>query len=136
MMTVVQRRRRGDPDGRLTQPDEDGRQHLVVYESRSYGSGTELPGTRPFAAGSGPCAQKVGRAVLYLWPAEGWVRGTVARCRSLTAGPAPESRMWCGMAQYGCTVTSALGSAVTPSRPNAASHGPTDRWGLLVRSAR
>ena len=32
--------------------------------------------------------------------------------------------------------TSALGSVVTPSRLDAASHGPAGRWVLLVRSAR
>ena len=63
-------------------------------------------------------AALVGRAaVLYLWPAEGWLRGTVARS-SRAAG-------FSQVVRYGRT--SALGSAVTPSRPDTALHGPTGR---------
>ena len=71
-------------------------------------------------------AALVGRAVLYQWPTEGWVRGTVAR-RSRAAG-------FSHVVRYGRT--SALGSVVTPSLLDAASHGPAGRWVLLVRSAR
>ena len=68
-------------------------------------------------------AALVGPAVLYLWPAEGWVRGTVAH-RSRAAG-------FLRLVRYGST--SALGSDVTPSRRrlDAASHGPT-RIGLAL----
>ena len=48
-------------------------------------------------------AALAGKAVLYLWPAEGWVRGTVAR-RSRPP-------------RFSHVMRSALGSAVTPSTP-------------------
>ena len=50
---------------------------------------------RAWAALVGP-----GRAVLYRWPMEGWVRG---RCRSCGRGSAaglPGSRTWCGTAAH------------------------------------
>ena len=67
----------------------------------------------------------IGQAVLYRWPVDGWVRGTVA-ARSRTAG-------FSHVVRYGRT--SALGSAVVPSLLDAASHGPAGRWVLLRRVA-
>ena len=63
-------------------------------------------------------AALVGRAVLYQWPTEGWVRRTVTR-RSRAAG-------------FSHVVRYALGSAVTPSESrldgvDAASHAGPDR---------
>jgi len=68
-------------------------------------------------------AALVGQAVLYRWPDEGWVRGTVAR-RSRAAG-------FTHVVRYGRT--SALGAAETPSLLDLASHGPAGRWVLLRR---
>ncbi len=68
----------------------------------------------------------VGQTVLYRWPGDGWVRGTVTG-RSRTAG-------FSHVVRYGRT--SALGSAVVPSLLDAASHGPAGRWVLLRRVAR
>ena len=68
-------------------------------------------------------AALIGQAVLYRWPAEGWVRGTVAR-RSRAAG-------FTHVVRYGRT--SPLGSAETPSLLDGASHGPAGRWVLLRR---
>ena len=65
-------------------------------------------------------------AVLYRWPVDGWVRGTVA-ARSRAAG-------FSHVVRYGRA--SALGSAVAPSLLDAASHGPAGRWVLLRRVAR
>ena len=62
--------------------------------------------------------------VLYRWPMEGWVRGTVTR-RTRAAG-------FTHVVRYGRT--SALGSAETASRLDGASHGPTGRWVLLRRA--
>ena len=59
----------------------------------------------------------------YRWPAEGWVRGTVAR-RTRAAG-------FTHVVRYGRT--SALGSEETPSLLDGASHGPAGRWVLLQR---
>jgi hypothetical protein len=67
----------------------------------------------------------VGQVVLYHWPVEGWVRGTVA-ARSRAAG-------FSHVVRYGRA--SALGSAVVPSLLDAASHGPAGRWVLLRRVA-
>jgi hypothetical protein len=66
-------------------------------------------------------AALVGQVVLYRWPVEGWVRGTVAG-RSQAAG-------FSHVVLYGRT--SALGSAVVPLLLDAASHGPAGRWVLL-----
>ena len=63
----------------------------------------------------------VGQAVLYRWPVDGWVRGTVTG-RSRTAG-------FSHVVRYGST--SAIGSAAVPSLLDAASHGPAGRWVLL-----
>ena len=68
----------------------------------------------------------VGKAVLYRWPVEGWVCGTVAR-RSRTVG-------FSHVVRYGRA--SALGSVVVPSLLDTASHGPDGRWVLLVRLSR
>ncbi len=65
----------------------------------------------------------VGQVVLYRWPVEGWVRGTVA-ARSRAAG-------FSHVVRYGRA--SALGSAVVPSLLDAASHGPAGRWARLLR---
>jgi hypothetical protein len=67
----------------------------------------------------------VGQVVLYHWPVEGWVRGTVA-ARSRAAG-------FSHVVRYGRA--SALGSAVVPSLLDSASHGPAGRWVLLRRVA-
>jgi hypothetical protein len=67
----------------------------------------------------------VGQTVLYRWPVEGWVRGTVAG-RSRAAG-------FSHVLRYGRTSESALGSAAVPSLLDAASHGPAGRWVLLWR---
>jgi hypothetical protein len=71
-------------------------------------------------------AALVGQAVLYWWPSDGWVRGTVARS-SRAAG-------FSHVVRYGRS--SALGVSETPSLLDAASHGPTGRWMLLRRSSR
>ena len=68
-------------------------------------------------------AALIGKAVLYRWPTEGWVRGTVAR-RSRAAG-------FTHVVRYGRT--SPLGSAETPSLLDGASHGSAGRWVLLRR---
>ena len=68
----------------------------------------------------------VGKTVLYRWPVEGWVRGTVAH-RSRTVG-------FSHVVRYGRG--SALGSAVVPSLLDAASHGPGGLWVLLLRLPR
>jgi hypothetical protein len=70
-------------------------------------------------------AALVGQAVLYRWPVEGWVRGTVAG-RSRAAG-------FSHVVRYGRT--SALGAAAVHSLLDAASHGPAGRWVLLRRVA-
>ena len=86
--------------------------HFLVIYGNPIAAPSEVP------AG----AALVGRAVLYQWPTEGWVRGTVARrCRA--AG-------FSHVVRYGRT--SPLGSVVTPSLLYAASHGPIGRWVLLV----
>ncbi len=68
-------------------------------------------------------AALVGRQLLYRWPADGWVRGTVQR-RSRVAG-------FSHVVRYGAR--SALGAAVVDSHLDAASHGPLGRWVLLCR---
>ncbi len=65
----------------------------------------------------------VGQAVLYRWPVDGWIRGTVAG-RSRKTG-------FSHVVRYGRI--SALGSATKPSLLDAASHGPTGLWVLLHR---
>jgi hypothetical protein len=66
------------------------------------------------------------QAVLYRWPVEGWVRGTVTG-RSRAAG-------FSHVVRYGRT--SALGAGMVPSLLEAASHGPAGRWVLLRRAVR
>ena len=63
-------------------------------------------------------AALIGQAVLYRWPTEGWVRGTVARS-TRAAG-------FTHVVRYGRT--SALGSVEIPSLLDGASHGPAGRW--------
>ena len=63
----------------------------------------------------------VGRPVMFRWPTEGWVRGTVVR-RSRAAG-------FSHVVRYG--PRSALGAAIVASLLDAASHGPAGRWALL-----
>jgi len=74
----------------------------------------------------------VGQAVLYRWPMEGWVRGTVTGRSSAAAG-------FSHVVRYGRT--SALGPGVVPSLLDEAfeSHGPqaAGRWpGFRVRLLR
>ena len=70
-------------------------------------------------------AALVGARVLYRWPTEGWVPGTVARV-SRTPG-------FSHVIRYGRA--SALGAAVVASLLDPASHGPHGRWVLLRPSA-
>jgi hypothetical protein len=65
----------------------------------------------------------VGQTVLYRWPVDSWVRGTVAG-RSRTPG-------FSHVVRYGRT--SALGSVMVPLLLDAASHDPTGRWVLFRR---
>jgi hypothetical protein len=65
----------------------------------------------------------VGRQLMYKWPADGWVRGTVLR-RSRVAG-------FSHVVRYGAQ--SALGAAVVDSLLDADSHGPGGQWVLLGR---
>jgi hypothetical protein len=69
----------------------------------------------------------VGQAVLYRWPVEGWVRGTVTG-RSRAAGFSHVVR------SLRCGRTSALGAGVVASLLDAASPGPAGRWVLLRRA--
>lgn len=68
----------------------------------------------------------IGARVLYWWPADGWVPGTVTRVSS-TPG-------FSHVIRYGRA--SALGPAVVTSLLDAASHGPQGRWVLLSRGVR
>ena len=76
---------------------------------------------------SGPAL--VGRPVLFHWPDEGWVRGRVVRV----------SRP--GVAGFSHVVhsrdgpQSPLGALAVVSLLDAASHGPTGRWVLLLSAA-
>ena len=72
---------------------------------------------------SGPAL--VGRAVLFRWQTEGWLRGTVAR-RSRAA-------VFSHVVRYG--PRSALGAAVVESLLDAASHGPGGRCSSRPASA-
>ena len=65
----------------------------------------------------------IGRTVLVRWPDEGWVRGKVARI-SHAAG-------FSHVVAYG--PQSALGSLEVVFLLDAASHGPSGRWVLLLR---
>jgi hypothetical protein len=65
----------------------------------------------------------VGRTVLFRWPTEGWVGGTVGR-RSRAAG-------FSHLRLVRHRPRSALGAAVVASLLDAASHGPAGRWVLL-----
>ncbi len=67
----------------------------------------------------------VGQTVLYRWPVDVWVRGTVT-ARSWATG-------FSHVVRYGRA--SALGSAVVPSLLDAASHGQAARWVLFCRVA-
>jgi len=83
-------------------------------------------GWRLAAAAEVPAeAALIGQAVLYHWPDDGWVRGTIAR-RTRATG-------FSHVVRYGRA--SALGSAEAPSLLDAASYGPAGRW-LLLRRAR
>ena len=66
----------------------------------------------------------VGAAVLYRWPVEGWVLGSVTK-PSRAAG-------FSHVVRYGRT--SALGAVEAASLLDAASHGPAGRW-ILLRAA-
>ncbi len=68
-----------------------------------------------------------GQAVLYHWPVDGWVRGTVAG-HSRTVG-------FSHVVRYGRISTLRLWSAtrMVPSLLDATSHGPAGRWVLLKR---
>ncbi len=98
--------------------------------ARPSGPGTSAPRvTRWFPARSSSeglaGTALVGQAVLYRWPVDGWVRGTVA-ARSRAAG-------FSHVVRNGRTC--ALGSVVVHSLLDAASHGPAGRWVLLRRVA-
>ena len=67
----------------------------------------------------------VGRSVLFYWPTDGWVRGTVAR-RSRTAGHSHVVRY---------DRRSALGAVVADSLLDAASHGPGGAVGAALPCA-
>ena len=63
----------------------------------------------------------LGRTLLYYWPGDGWVRGTVVR-RSRAHG-------FSHVVRYG--PPSALGAAIVFSLLDVVSHGPAGRWVLL-----
>ena len=67
----------------------------------------------------------VGRSVLFRQPDEGWVRGKVARI-SRAAGFS-RAVAYCPQSE------SALGSLGAVSLLDAAPHGPSGRWVLLLR---
>ena len=77
-------------------------------------------------AGTALVGQAAG--MLYLWPAYGWVRGTVAR-RSLSRAAG-----FSHVVRY--IPASALGSVEAPSLLDASSHGPAGRWVLLRHTTR
>ena len=70
---------------------------------------------------SGPAL--LGRQVLFLWPTDGWVRGTVVRLS--------RARGFSHVVRYG--PQSVLGSLEVVSLLDAESSGPAGRWLLLVR---
>ena len=80
-------------------------------------AGLRLP--TPAEMTTGPAL--LGRTVLYYWPGDGWVRGTVVR-RSRAQGLSDVVR-------YG--PWSALRSAIVDSLLDACSHGPAGHWVLL-----
>ena len=67
-----------------------------------------------------------GARVLYLWPAEGWQLGRVARLCSREG--------FSHVVAYGRS--SALGAVVVDTLLDAASHGPQGRWRLLLKAGR
>ena len=66
----------------------------------------------------------VGRSILYLWPAHGWVQGRVARI-SRASG-------FSHVVRY--ARASALGSVEAASLLDTPSHGPAGRWVMLCRA--
>ena len=66
----------------------------------------------------------VGRSILYLWPAHGWVQGRVARI-SRASGFSHVVRYARG---------SALGSVEAASLLDTPVHGPAGRWVMLCRA--
>ena len=103
-------------------PPRDGQPALVKQAEELRAAIGALASPADVLAG----AALVGQVVLYFWPSDGWVRGTVAR-RSRAAG-------FSHVVRY--ARTSALGSTETPSLLDAASHRPTGRWMLLRRCPR
>ena len=73
----------------------------------------------------------IGQTVLYRWPTEGWIRGTVAIRGTMAA--VNRGAGFTHVMRYGRT--SALGSrsAETPSLLDGAQHGPAGCWVLLQR---
>ena len=67
-----------------------------------------------------------GARVLYLWPAEGWQLGRVARLCSREG--------FSHVVAYGRS--SALGAVVVDTLLDAASHGTQGRWRLLLKEGR
>lgn len=65
----------------------------------------------------------VGKGLLYYWPKIGWVRGCVHAISRSQQG-------YSHLVKYG--KTSAIGPAVVASLLDAASHGPSGRWVLLL----
>ena len=85
-------------------------------------AGFRLP--TPAKVATGPAL--VGRTVLYYWPGDGWVRGTMVR-HSRAHG-------FSHVVRYG--PRSALGAAMVDSLLDPDSHGPAGRWVLLCPARR
>ena len=97
-------------------PPPPAAQPLVVAPA-----GSRLPTPTVVATGPATLGSLTRRTVLYYWPGDGWVRGTVVR-RNRAQGLSHVVR-------YG--PRSALGAAIVGSLLDAASHGPAGHWVLL-----
>ena len=118
-------RRAGPADGPAAGPaPAPAPAPVLVVPSPAAPAGFRLAAPTEVVTGSA----LLGRAVLFHWPADGWVRGTVVR-RSRAAG-------FSHVVRYG--PRSALGAATVDSLLDAASHGSGGRWMLLcpVRHSR
>ena len=111
-------RRRAAPRSEIAAPPVDA--PALAAAPLGPPAGFRLAASSEVLAGSA----LVGQAVLYRWPMEGWVRGTVTG-RSRAAG-------FSHVVRY--SRTSALGAGVVPSLLDAASYGPAGRWVLLRRA--